>query len=138
MMGEYQGTMHEYPKCILESPFRAKSPALQLRNIDFARNVCRSLVKEGFNPIASHLFYTQFLDDANERERFLGISLGFQWGALPGVSHVIFALRPKERMSKGMRLGMAQWKHCGKIILVRQYLQTGKHQMDLPIEEIDA
>jgi hypothetical protein len=120
---------YERPLCILESPYAGKIS----RNIEFAQNVCRSLVMEGFNPYASHLFFTRFLNDEDPEERSLGIQLGFEWAKHAKV--VVFAVRPGEEMSKGMKLGLLQWTAMGKTIMRREYLQTGELQLSIPLEE---
>lgn len=47
-------------------------------NMDFAREVCRKLAHAGAATFAPHLYYTQFLDDADVIERQLGIKLGVE------------------------------------------------------------
>lgn len=56
---------------------------------DFARNrryavaaMRDSLLNHGEAPYASHLLYTQMLDDDAPDERKLGMEAGFEWGAL--------------------------------------------------------
>jgi hypothetical protein len=44
------------------------------RNVYLARRHCRFAVTEGYIPIASHLHYPQFLDDADPAQRELGLS----------------------------------------------------------------
>lgn len=41
-----------------------------------ARRYCRFAVEAGCIPIAPHLFFTQFLDDRNPKERELGLFFG--------------------------------------------------------------
>ena len=69
-----------------------------MRNVRFACHACHFVIMSGGNPIASHLFYTQFLSE--ERERDLGITLGYQWGML--ADEVWFFLREGQTMSRGM------------------------------------
>lgn len=51
-------------------------------NLAKTRIYCRLAAKEGYLPIAPHLFYPQFLDDNNPEERELGIQLGLHLLAL--------------------------------------------------------
>lgn len=65
-------------KIIIESPYAGADQATLQRNLNYASDACRDAVQRGENPFASHLFYTQFLDDRNPEERRRGIELGYQ------------------------------------------------------------
>ena len=45
-------------------------------NVENARRYCRFAVDKGYIPIAPHLLFTQFLNDADPTERRLGIFFG--------------------------------------------------------------
>lgn len=45
-------------------------------NTTAAIGYCRSVIQDGYMPIASHLLYPQILDDKNPAERELGLSFG--------------------------------------------------------------
>lgn len=45
-------------------------------NIKNARRFCRQAVEEGCIPFAPHLLFPQFLNDADEEERSLGLQFG--------------------------------------------------------------
>lgn len=45
-------------------------------NRDIARRICREASLCGFNPLAPHAYYTEFLDDEVKKEREIGISCG--------------------------------------------------------------
>ena len=48
-------------------------------NIKWAEKVCRFIALRGLAvPIAPHLYFTRFLDDAVEMERFTGIKFGLE------------------------------------------------------------
>lgn len=57
---------------ILESPFAGDV----FSNVKYAQAVIHSLAHKGYAPSASHLIYTQMLDDTNEFDRKLGIDKG--------------------------------------------------------------
>ncbi len=57
---------------ILESPFAGDV----FNNVKYAQAVIHSLAHKGYAPSASHLIYTQMLDDTNEFDRKLGIDKG--------------------------------------------------------------
>ena len=46
------------------------------RNINLAKNACELVVKLGFVPIAPHLYFPQFLNDDDPKEREEGMLLG--------------------------------------------------------------
>ena len=46
------------------------------KNINAARRYCRFAVDRGYIPVAPHLIYPQFLDDAKADERQLGMFFG--------------------------------------------------------------
>jgi dienelactone hydrolase len=45
-------------------------------NVKRAKRICNDLANLGFVPIAPHLYFPQFLDDAIEIERQRGITMG--------------------------------------------------------------
>ena len=63
------------------SPFRPVSTDPILRanevidNLKLAKNACTFATLRGCEPIAPHLYYPQFLNDDDEYERALGMSL---------------------------------------------------------------
>lgn len=62
------------PMVFICSPYSGDIKA----NIKKARRYCRLAVKKGYLPIAPHLLFPQFLDDNNEFERELGMSMGLR------------------------------------------------------------
>lgn len=48
-------------------------------NIKEAQMACRYAVRKGCIPYAPHLFFTQFLDDGDRKERKKGQELGLIW-----------------------------------------------------------
>lgn len=64
---------------IVESPYKADSDGLLLRNQRYAQIISRYMSKKhGCATFASHLLYTQFLHDGDADERRLGMDLGLQ------------------------------------------------------------
>jgi hypothetical protein len=49
------------------------------RNLRYARLCGLDCIRRGESPYASHLFFTQFLNDATPEEREAGIVAGFAW-----------------------------------------------------------
>lgn len=60
---------------ILESPYAGNIK----ENLEYARLCVKDSLMRGEAPIASHLLYTQMLDDNIPEERSLGIGAGLAW-----------------------------------------------------------
>ena len=74
-------------------------------NIRFAKAACRYTVKQGFTPVAPHLFYPQFLNDAVPAERDAGIRMGLRL-----LSECDELWRCGPRISAGMEKELAEAK----------------------------
>lgn len=88
-------------RAILESPF-AGNIWVRWRNRVYARACLRDSCLRGEAPLASHLLYTQCLDDSDPQERLIGIEAGLAWGGLADAT-VVYQDRG---ISRGMRLGI--------------------------------
>jgi len=60
---------------IIESPFAGNTA----ENIEYARKCVLDSLNRGESPIASHLVYTQVLDDTDLKQRTQGITAGIAW-----------------------------------------------------------
>ncbi len=65
-------------KVAIESPLAGNFA----RNLRYARFCALDCIRKNENPYASHLFFTQFLNDATPEERERGLSAGLEWAAL--------------------------------------------------------
>ena len=65
----------------------------------------------GYLPLAPHLYFTQFLEDGDEKEREEGMALGMRWLA---VSDELWVFG--ERISKGMSIEIEKAKRKGQPI----------------------
>ena len=63
---------------VMESPYAGDIPT----NLTYARRCLRDCIARGELPFASHLLYTQCLNDAELKDRELGISLNLKMIAL--------------------------------------------------------
>lgn len=63
----------------LESPYAGKTELEQARNVDYARAAMLDSLARGEAPIASHLLYTQVLNDDDKGQRQFGIDAGLAW-----------------------------------------------------------
>lgn len=78
------------------------------RNIKAARKYSRHAVNNGFIPVAPHLLFPQFLNDADPKERELGLFFG---NALMSKCSEVWVFG--ERISAGMEseIKRARWKN---------------------------
>lgn len=67
---------------ILESPFKGSQTGTEEEHVTYAKRALKDSLERGEAPIASHLLYTQVLDDAIPLERNLGIDAGLAWKEL--------------------------------------------------------
>ena len=65
---------------MVECPFAGDIP----RNTLYAARLCLYALEKGFAPFASHLLYTQFLDDSDPLQRELGINAGLAFRKATG------------------------------------------------------
>lgn len=67
-------------RVVIESPYNGSTPEITARNVDYAKAAMFDSLQRGEAPFASHLLYTQVLNDKVERDRAAGMSAGFAWG----------------------------------------------------------
>lgn len=92
-------------RVILESPYAGDVEA----NVAYARRCMADSLARGEAPFASHLLYTQALDDSVPEERRQGIAAGFAWhNAAEKV-----AVYTDRGISNGMKKGIEAASHRG-------------------------
>ena len=96
---------------IMESPYAGDIE----RNEAYARAALRDCLQRGEAPLASHLLYTQVLDDTVPAERDLGINAGLAWGAYAWASVIYVDLG----ISNGMKYGIERAKREGRTVEYR-------------------
>lgn len=96
-------------RVILESPYSGESPAQERIHVEYARRALRDSLARGEAPIASHLLYTQVLDDRDPVEREIGISAGLAWRSVAEAA--VFYI--DHGMSEGMRAALAVYEREG-------------------------
>jgi hypothetical protein len=103
-------------KCVIvESRHNAPTPEGVQENVEYLKKCLLDSLKRGESPYASHLFFTQFLDDKIPDERELGLQAGFAWHELSHHS----AVYVDNGVSKGMLLGMQSAILKGKAVYLR-------------------
>ncbi|OGZ26001.1 MAG: hypothetical protein A3F95_00620 [Candidatus Nealsonbacteria bacterium RIFCSPLOWO2_12_FULL_39_31] len=101
-------------RVIIESPLAGDVN----KNKEYAKKCILDSLKRGEAPFASHLFYTQVLDDLVEEERKLGIEAGLEWGKKADITAVYTDLG----ISRGMELGIEKAKQENRTIEYRKFL----------------
>lgn len=96
--------------CIMESPYAGDVE----RNLTYARECLYELLEKGYAPIASHLLYTQVLDDEEPEQRALGIQAGLAWRRVAPLS--VFCVR--YGWSRGMLAALESAKLEGHPFIV--------------------
>ncbi|WP_306365344.1 hypothetical protein [Nocardia sp. CC227C] len=91
---------------IIESPYAGDIDA----NLRYAREALLDSLNRGEFPIASHLLYTQVLDDLDPVMRRQGIEAGLAWGSHADLT-VIYA---DLGVSEGMRYGIERAESEGR------------------------
>lgn len=101
---------------LVESPFAGRGDDIGWSGMDadmnkqYALDLCAYLVRRGDAPYASHLFFTQFLDDKLPDQRKLGIEAGLAWGSRAELTVV----GVDRGLSTGMRYGIERARMEGR------------------------
>ena len=98
------------PFVIIESPFSAPTMPELVQNIQYALLAVRHSLNQGEAPYASHLFYTQMLDDNNVAERQNGIKAGLEIGSFAQKT----AVYTDFGISNGMEYGLDAAKNINR------------------------
>lgn len=104
-------------RVIIESPFRGQ----YARNRAYLLLCIRDSLSRGEAPFASHLFYTEVLDDREPEDRTLGIEAGLAWAK--GADGV--AVYTDLGISSGMELAIARHEQNGMTVHYRKLPQGG-------------
>ena len=83
---------------IIESPYMGSVQ----RNIAYAQQCMGDSLKRGEAPFASHLLYTQILDDTIPQQRMMGMQRAFEWYRCAD----LMAVYTDRGISSGMQKGM--------------------------------
>lgn len=99
-------------KVIIESPYAGDTEA----NVQYARACLLDSLHRGEAPLASHLLYTQVLDDNNVGHRNTGIEAGLAWLEYADL-HVFYI---DLGFSEGMKRAMVRSIEMGVEIEIRK------------------
>lgn len=97
---------------IIESPYGANPPLFT----EYARKCLKDSLMRGESPFASHLLYTQVLDDSKPTERELGISAGLEVARAAELTAVYM----DHGVSPGMQRGIDHAVKFGRRVTYRR------------------
>ena len=101
---------------IIESPYAGNIKT----NVSYARKALKDSLDRGEAPLASHLLYTQVLDDKVKAERKLGITAGLAWQAKAKAVVVYGDLGITKGMKRAIKLAKER-----KIPIEYRYIKGG-------------
>ena len=106
----------EKPFTVIESPFSAPDIDRLVRNVQYTMLAVRDSLNRDEAPYASHLFYTQMLDDNNQDERQLGMDAGLT------ICHHAeqTAVYTDYGTSRGMQYGIETASTAGRSVIERK------------------
>lgn len=117
LLGKFPFMHEDRPQrlVVIESPFGHPTKVGMEENAAYARRCMLDSIGRGEAPYASHLLYTQCLDDLKTSERKQGMEAGFAWGR--AAQHV--AVYTDRGVSRGMLEGIKRHQAAGKTIEFR-------------------
>lgn len=110
------------PTVAIESPFAGRWWWNRWANVRYARQCLLDCIERGEAPIASHLLYTQVLDDSIPSHRLLGIAAGLAWN----LHADCIAVYVDRGISAGMRAGVEFAIGCGIPVQLRSLYAHGQ------------
>jgi len=108
-------------RVIIESPYAANERTTVIQNRGYARAALLDSLTRGEAPIASHLLYTQVLNDQVPLERTMGIEAGLAWGQVAELTAVYADLG----ITPGMQKGIDRATSEGRTVEIRYLLRAG-------------
>ncbi len=102
-------------KVVIESPYMGANLMEREKNRRYAIACMQDAISKDEAPYASHLLYTQFLNEDNEQDRQLGIEMGLLWGR----SAEKVVIYTDLGISKGMQQGIKRAIEAGKEVEYR-------------------
>lgn len=114
------------PFILIESPFSAPTMPKLVHNVQYALLAVRDSLSRGEAPYASHLFYTQMLDDNNAVERQHGIDAGLTIGHYAQQS----AVYNDFGISSGMEYGIKTAKDANRQVITRSLFPDAKSRQE--------
>jgi len=95
---------------LIESPYAGDTPEKVQQNIEYAQKAIKDCLERKEAPFASHLLYTQALDDNVPSERELGIKAGLVYSQIVDKIVVYIDRGISDWMIKGILYHTSLWK----------------------------
>lgn len=95
-------TDYQRRRVVVESPFAGDRE----RNAAYLKAAMKDCTDRGEAPFASHMLYTQFLNDDVPEERRAGMESGFAWGEVAEACVVYEDFGVSDGMAEGIQLAM--------------------------------
>lgn len=97
-------------RVVIESPLSPANGRTFEDHQRYARWCCLDALFQGYAPLASHLLYTQMLEDRNADARELGMEAGFAWNQC---AELVLVYVDLGAISSGMAAGIERARRLG-------------------------
>ncbi len=115
--------------CYVCSPYRGDIK----RNKQYARELTRTAIENGFYPVTVHLYLTEVTDDNNPAERELGMNTGI--GILDSCKYILIGGR--YGISEGMAGEIRRALDTGKVLLTPGGENGDEIKANVNVAELD-
>ena len=119
-------------RVVIESPYANKDPVKINENLRYAREALHHSFALGEAPFASHLLYTQILNDEDEKERLRGLQACYEWTAVADLVAFYVDLGWSPGMIKALKMA----RILQRKVQVRQILARDRLNEPLEVKEI--
>lgn len=119
--------IEKIPFVLVETPFSAPTVAGIVRNVAYAMLAVKDCLGRDEAPYASHLFFTQMLDDNDPNERLEGIHAGLAIGRFAARTAVYTDLG----ISGGMKYGIKNAEEANREITYRKLYDDTATEADI-------
>lgn len=109
-------------RVIIESPYAGETA----RNVAYAQAAMYDCLRRGEAPFASHLLYTQVLNDLIPSDRALGIAAGLAWAAAADAVIIYTDLG----VTDGMEQALTEARAAGRVVEYRHLGWKGNKAAD--------
>ena len=118
--------------CYICSPYRGDEETVK-RNKEYARELTRTAIDNGFLPVTVHLYITEVMDDTDADERALGLTVGLE--ILNSCKYILIGGR--YGITQGMSREIARAIDTGKVILTTGGKDDREVSVNLNVAELD-
>lgn len=109
------------------SPYRGNTAA----NAKAAQKYCRQVIEQGDIPVAPHLYFPQFVNDNDLKEREQALKIGLRL-----INYCSEVWVYGEKISEGMKMEIAHAEYIGKPIAYKPALKTRRNFTPPTLEEV--